>query len=656
MKVCLLTEGSYPYVVGGVSAWTQMLIEGLQDIEFSVYSIGAFAKDRGAFKYKFPQNFAGIQEVFFDEILAQQASGLQERMLSTEERQALLALVSGEGDIDFARLIEIFHRRKWKSPLDIFMARDFFDIIRSVYREKFSYLPFTDFFWTMRSMLLPLFYLLQQEIPEADIYHSVATGYCGIIGGIAATLYHKPYIITEHGIYSREREAEIIKSEWAKGDFKSVWISYFYALARLSYSQADHVYTLFEHNAEIEAELGCDPGKIGIVPNGIHMERFKDIPELEDHSGPIRIGAVVRVVPIKDIVTLLRAFLHVQQAMPDTELYVMGNLEEDPEYADMVQRMAAELGLERVYFTGSIKVTDYLPRMDILVLSSISEGQTLSVLEGFAAHRPYVTTDVGCCRELIYGDSHDTLGTAGAVVPPLDDQSMAEEILRLARDYPLRKKMAAIGYERVKRGYTHEHFIDSYRRIYQETEREGQVRDHGRRRSGAEPFCRAYRVCFRLLADSRERVRDGAYALYRGLPLDLILPRRYGILVRHVCHRRRSWQHFCWPFPLRTAAAYAGKRAELGLFPRDAHYLGAEHLSHSRQAVSPAHRRVCGRFAVIGCDGLVPARIGHVASAPRCDACRDAGHGIAFNAVLHPYRELLRHAARRTALRFFAVF
>lgn len=99
MKVCLLTEGSYPYVVGGVSAWTQMLIEGLPDIEFSVYSIGAFAKDRGAFKYKFPQNFAGIQEVFFDEILAQQASGLQERMLSTEERQALLALVSGEGDI-----------------------------------------------------------------------------------------------------------------------------------------------------------------------------------------------------------------------------------------------------------------------------------------------------------------------------------------------------------------------------------------------------------------------------------------------------------------------------------------------------------------------------------------------------------------------------
>ena len=97
----------------------------------------------------------------------------------------------------------------------------------------------------------------------------------------------------------------------------------------------------------------------------------------------------------------------------------------------------------------------------------------LSVLEGFAAHRPYVTTDVGCCRELIYGDSTDTLGTAGAVVAPMDYEAMAREILRLARDYKLRKEMAAVGYERCRRGYTYEHFIASYRRIYEE---EGQVR------------------------------------------------------------------------------------------------------------------------------------------------------------------------------------
>lgn len=469
MRICLLTEGSYPYVVGGVSSWVQMLMEGLPEYEFVVYSIGAEAKDRGHYKYKLPQNCVGIQEVFLDEILNLKAGTMQEHALTEAQQQVLEELVKGDQPINLDGLVDIFRNKQWESPLDIFMTGDFFQVIRKIYAERYDYLPFTEFFWTLRSMLLPLFYLLQQDLPEADVYHSVATGYCGILGGIGATVYHKPFMITEHGIYSREREAEIIKSDWAKTDFKSVWIRYFYNLAKLAYEKADHVFTLFEHNGQIEKELGCDPKKIAIVPNGIHMERFAPIPELTDHGGTINVGAVVRVVPIKDILTLLRAFFLVHQDMPDTHLYVMGNMEEDPEYAQLCVNTAELLGItETVTFTGSIQVTEYLPKMDVLVLSSISEGQPLSVLEGFAAHRPFVTTDVGCCRELIYGDSQDTLGDAGIVVPPLDFEAMAREILRLARNFPLRHQMSQAGYERTLRGYTYEHFIDSYRRIYRE--------------------------------------------------------------------------------------------------------------------------------------------------------------------------------------------
>ena len=467
MKVCLLTEGSYPYIVGGVSAWTHMLIKGLPEVEFSVYSIGALAKDRGNFKYKLPENCTSVQEIFLDEVLAERATGLVPRRLNGHEREALTSLVSNKKDIDFDCLIEIFRKRKWESVFDIFMSEDFFDVIQAGYKERFSYLPFTDYFWTIRSMLLPFFYLLQQKsLPEADVYHSVCTGYCGVIGAMVAELYHKPFLITEHGIYAREREAEIIKSDWVRGDFKGVWIDYFYNLARLAYQKADHVYTLFEHNAHIEAEIGCPEEKISVVPNGIHMERFASIPKLKDHGGPIIIGAVVRVVPIKDIATLLYAFYRVQQVMPDTELYIMGNLEEEPEYAELMKRLAKTLFLKNVHFTGTIDVVEYLPRMDILVLSSISEGQPLAVLEGFAAHRPYITTDVGCCRELIYGESTDHLGDAGSVVPPMNNEALADEILRLARSYKLRSQMAEVGYERAKNGYTYELFIDAYRKIY----------------------------------------------------------------------------------------------------------------------------------------------------------------------------------------------
>ena len=471
MRICLLTEGSYPYVVGGVSSWCQMLIEGLPEYEFFVYSIGAEAKDRGNFKYKFPANLVGIQEVFLDDILNLKSEGMKENILTGEERKVLYDLVVGEKPIAVRALVPIFRKHhRFASPLDIFMSSDFFDVMQQVYMERYPYLPFTDFFWTLRSMLLPLFFLLQQDLPQADLYHSVATGYCGVIGAMAAEVYHKSFLITEHGIYSREREVEIIKSEWAQGDFKSVWIQYFYNLAKLSYQTSDHVYTLFEHNAEIERNLGCDPAKIGIIPNGIHMERFAHIPELQPHEGPFTIGAVVRVVPIKDIVTLLRAFFLAKQELTDAKLVIMGGVEEDPDYYELCQQTVRMLRIEDVTFTGSVNVADYLPRMDLMMLSSISEGQPLAVLEGQAAHRPFVTTDVGCCRELIYGGQADTLGAAGAVVAPMDFEAMAAQMVRLGRDFNLRRQMGNIGYERVMSGYTYEQFLAAYHRVYEEAE------------------------------------------------------------------------------------------------------------------------------------------------------------------------------------------
>ena len=276
MRICLLTEGSYPYVVGDVSSWVQMLMEGIPEHEFMIYSIGAERKSRGKFKYKFPKNCPGIREEFLDAILSLKSSGMRERLLSNPEKEVLYDLVTGEKDIPFVDLVEIFYYgREKRCALDIFMSSDFFDVIQRVYEEKYRHLSFAEYFWTLRSMLLPLFYLLQQELPEADIYHGVATGYCGIIGGMAATVYQKPFMITEHGIYPREREEEILRSDWAKGGFKGIWINYFYRLARLAYKAADRVCPLFEGNARMEESLGCAPEKITVVPNGVRMEQLQ---------------------------------------------------------------------------------------------------------------------------------------------------------------------------------------------------------------------------------------------------------------------------------------------------------------------------------------------------------------------------------------------
>lgn len=126
MRVCMLVEGAYPYVVGGVSSWLQMLMEGLPEYEFFIYAIGADSRDRGKFKYKFPANVVGIQEVFLDEILSCHSPKLQENILNEQERQCLYDLVVGEKPIDIETIVNMFSQAKHKkNPLTIFMSSDF---------------------------------------------------------------------------------------------------------------------------------------------------------------------------------------------------------------------------------------------------------------------------------------------------------------------------------------------------------------------------------------------------------------------------------------------------------------------------------------------------------------------------------------------------
>lgn len=474
MRICLLAEGSYPYIVGGVSAWMQMLIQGMPEHEFIIYTINAEEKERGNFKYKLPPNVVAVKEIFLDTVLKMSAKPKKQINFNKHEHNVLLDLLIPEedkdkkGKIDLTSLSDIFRKRLSKEDfLQIFMSFDFFDIILEAYQKKYSYLSFTDYFWTIRSLLLPLFFLLQDEIPDADLYHSVATCYCGIIGALVSIYNKKPFIITEHGIYSREREEEIIKSDWVKGDFKSIWIEYFYKQANIAYTYADKVLTLFEGNAKTEISLGCDPNKICIVPNGVRLENFLTIKHEDDPEGYLVIGAVVRIVPIKDIITMIRAFSLVQQQIPKSKLYIMGPYVEDPEYFEECKQFVNSLQLENVIFTGNVDIREYLGKMNVLLLSSISEGQPLALLEGCAAGIASITTDVGCCREVIYGSGKDdNLGDAGIVVPIMDFEGMAEAIVKLANDKELRDKMAKAGRERIIKYYSYQKFIDSYKDIY----------------------------------------------------------------------------------------------------------------------------------------------------------------------------------------------
>ena len=465
MKICLVCDGSYPYITGGVSSWVHMLIQKMPEHEFIIYAIGAFEKSKGDFKYQLPSNVIEVREVFLDSIQKIKTKAkFIDISVKEDQKQVFKQLILGEG-VDWQHLIGFMRDLNVKNVMELFMSKQFFEVLTEACEEKFAHLPFTDFFWTMRSMLLPIFYLTRQEMPQADIYHSVSAGYGGIIGAVGHCIYGGPFLLTEHGIYAREREEEIIKAGWVKGHFKDKWIEFFYSLSKCSYDLSSKVVTLFENNKRVEIDLGCDPQKISIIPNGVNIESLEKVQSVRENDGYIHLGTIARVVPIKDIKTMISAFSLVKEEIKNVRLYIMGPTDEDEEYYEECLKMLDYLQLEDVIFTGTVKVADYIGKMDILLLSSISEGQPLAVLEGMACRKPFVTTNVGSCQELLYGRDDD-IGQAGIVVPIMDDEKMAEAILALCRNQDMRTKMGENGFLRVNRFYTLDNFINQYKQLY----------------------------------------------------------------------------------------------------------------------------------------------------------------------------------------------
>lgn len=464
MKVCMILEGSYPYVNGGVSSWMHQYIQAMPEVDFILWCIGAKASDRDHFKYTLPENVVEVQQIFLDDALNQKIKKKKSLKITPQEMEVLQNLLCGE-KVEWSVLFQMCRRENF-SPVNLLSSRKFLDILTNLCESRYAYMSFAEYFHTMRSMLLPELYLLTTEIPEADIYHATATGYSGLLGSMASFNEKKPFIVTEHGIYTREREEELLRAQWVPPGFRQQWIELFYQFSDCAYRHAKVVTALFSRANLIQQELGCSPKITRVIPNGVHYERFADI-AAKKPDGVIDIGAVVRIARIKDIKTMLYAFLELHERLPRTKLHILGSVD-DEEYMEECRKLIEVNRLEGVIFTGLVNVTEYLAKLDFTILSSISEGQPLSVLESLAAGRPVVATDVGCCRELIEGEPGDDCGAAGYLVPPMNKTKLTQAMYRMCVEEEDRRKMGENGRKRVEMYYTHKKSMGCYDKLYQE--------------------------------------------------------------------------------------------------------------------------------------------------------------------------------------------
>ena len=463
MKICFVLEGNYPYVRGGVSTWVDGFIRAHPDDEFILWTISDLESKEGQFKYELPDNVVEVHENFLGTSLNLRIKKNPNLKFSDDEKEAIRQMIRCESP-DWSVLLDSFHPHSTKAA-EFFISEEFLNILKEFSREYYPFVGFKDLFWTVRSMFLPLLYLIGQPMPVADVYHSPSTGYAGVLAALASKKYDKPFILSEHGIYSREREEEILRSRWVIPYLKNLWISMYFMFARLSYQSAQRVTSLYRRASLIQQELGCPPEKCEVVGNGIVLSRFDSI-EPKPQDGWVDIAAIVRFAPIKDIKTLIYTFSRLKQSFEPVRLHILGGIDDDDYYQECLD-LIEFLDVKDIIIPGVVDIVKYLEDIDFTVLTSISEGQPFAVLESMAARRPVIATDVGCCRELIEGDEGDLYGDAGICVPPMHQSQLLNALIELCESPEAVKEMGIVGQKRVEAFYEMDLMIENYRKVYE---------------------------------------------------------------------------------------------------------------------------------------------------------------------------------------------
>jgi len=514
VDIMLFSEGTYPYVKGGVSSWLLQLMKGLPQYTFGVCYIGAQEYPDGKkmeISYEYPENLKHIEEHYlFDEKDAQ----VQKRIKGSKEgfdavKSLYNSFKSNDNTIpEMLQHVE-FYTKDVKFS-DFLHSERSWEFITDTYKKNCPDVPFVDYFWTLRNIHKPVWILadIVEKLPEAKIFHSPSTGYAGFLGALSSYNTNRPFVLTEHGIYTRERKIDMLSADWIEykkpsllqqpeeyNYVKKMWVSFFDKIGVFCYNRSNHILSLFSGAQKIQINFGADENRTMIIPNGVDVDALKATMKNRDKIQRPIITLIGRVVPIKDIKTFIRAIKITQQYIPEVEGWVVGAVDEDLEYVDECQQMAVSLGLKRkkqffdgnksdmtleeienhedtVKFFGHSDIKKILPKSALQTLSSISEGMPLVILEGFAAGVPCVATDVGSCRDLIEGglDEEDIgLGIAGAITGIANPEALAKEYVRLL-DFQSGawKRAQEIGLLRVEKYYRQELFLKDYDLIYKE--------------------------------------------------------------------------------------------------------------------------------------------------------------------------------------------
>lgn len=222
-----------------------------------------------------------------------------------------------------------------------------------------------------------------------------------------------------------------------------------------------HVVAVSDNLAEyLRINVGIPGKKIKVIINGIDVNRFLFSFNQIPGNTCLRLGIIARLAPVKDIATLIRAMAIVHQHNPNLLLSIVGD---GPERY-FLESLVSELGLAQVVsFLGFRRdIPSVLKEIDIFVLSSLSEGTSITLLEAMASGKPVVVTNVGGNPAIV------EQGVNGLLVPPGDSEALARALLNLAGASELRRAMATANINKVAERYSIQSMARHYEALYRD--------------------------------------------------------------------------------------------------------------------------------------------------------------------------------------------
>lgn len=475
MKILLTTEGTYPFTAGGVSTWCEQMLRGLPEHDFTVLAVTA--NPHVDYLYDVPANTRVVPVPLWgtehlEEYVARPGSTRRKVVPGGAGPVRTRLLPAVEELLDTMLLRVGTPERIAAGLLEIAAYSDRWDLRRALRHPEVWRL------YTERLGAHPLFcmsslegiitcgqsiyrYLLPAAVPvpdDVDVAHATAASFCALPAVCAKLTRGVPFLLTEHGVYLRERVLALVRD--GTPTLQKLLLGNFYrAIVAVSYHLADRILPVCEFNARWETRV--DPstrGRIRVIHNGVRTDRFAPDAAAGD-PGPVAVF-VGRIDPIKDLETLLAAFVLVCAAVPGARLELWGP-ETDPDYSARLRDQVAAAGIDgAVELRGpTADPVAAFRRGQVVVQSSVSEGMPFSLLEAMSCGRPVVATAVGGVPEV--------LAPGPFLVPPQDPHALGTALIKvLAMSAARRDVLGAANRRRVISDFAEPEMLASYDEEY----------------------------------------------------------------------------------------------------------------------------------------------------------------------------------------------